>query len=94
MKKKQKLLAATAVDHLKHNAIEPKLEPAFLTIPGTKHFLSLSQASIYRLMGLGRLEARKAGGRTLITMESAKAFASTLPRAKIKAPKTRQMVGA
>jgi hypothetical protein len=70
------------------------LEPAFVTILDGCDYLGLSQASVYRLIGLGRLEARKAGGRTLITFKSLKALAAELPPAKIKAPTTRRRMGA
>jgi hypothetical protein len=60
------------------------IEPVFLPIPATSEFLSLSPASIYRLIGLGRLQAVKAGGRTLIVMQSARDYAASLPPAKIK----------
>jgi hypothetical protein len=74
--------------------VEPKrqaLEPAFLTITATQEYLSLSQASVYRLLGLGRLEAKKAGGRTLVTMASIKRLTEGLPSAAIKAPTVRAM---
>ena len=72
----------------------PALEPAFLTIPAARSYLGLGQSSIYRLMGAGQLEARKHGGRTLITFASAKAYAASLPPAKISPPPERKRLSA
>ena len=65
------------------------IEPAFMSPSAAGDFLSLSQASIYRLLGLGKLKAVKAGGKTLVTVESLKAYARSLPTAKFTAPTDR-----
>jgi hypothetical protein len=65
---------------------EQAVEPALLSIPASSEFLGLSAASIYRLIGLGKLKAVKAGGKTLLTMPSLKNYAASLPPAKIKPP--------
>jgi excisionase family DNA binding protein len=46
----------------------------------TETLLSVSHAQLYRLIGAGRLDARKIGSRTLITAESIEAFLSSLPK--------------
>jgi hypothetical protein len=68
---------------------EQAIEPAFLPIPAASKFLGLSPASIYRLIGLGKLQAVKAGGRTLLTMVSLRDYAASLPPAEIKPPHNR-----
>ena len=68
------------------------IEPAFLPIPAACKFLGLSPASIYRIIGLGKLQAVKAGGRTLLVMQSLRDYAASLPPAKIKPPRNRMGV--
>ena len=70
-------------------AKRPSLEPAFVTIPAGCDFLGLKQASVYRLIGRGEIEARKSGKRTLLTVASLKRYAD-LPAAKIKPPVARK----
>ena len=71
---------------------EQAIEPAFLPIPAASKFLGLSPASIYRLIGLGKLQAVKAGGKTLLVMQSLRDYAASLPPAKIKPPHNRMGV--
>lgn len=73
---------------------EQVLEPAFVTISAGCEYLAVSEAEMYRLLGLRKVEARKAGKRTLLTVESLKAHAASLPPAKIKAPPVRKPLGA
>jgi len=42
--------------------------------------LSISHAQIYRLIGAGRLDARKIGSRTFIAADSIERFLKSLPR--------------
>ena len=46
----------------------------------TEHLLSVSHASLYRLIAAGRLDARKIGGKTVITARSIEAFLASLPK--------------
>jgi hypothetical protein len=46
----------------------------------TEALLSVSHAQLYRLIGAGRLEARKIGSRTFITAESIAEFLASLPK--------------
>ena len=62
------------------------LEPALVTIRAGAQFLAVSPAQMYRLMGLKKIEAVKAGKRTLLKVSSLKAHAESLPVAKIKPP--------
>jgi excisionase family DNA binding protein len=46
-----------------------------------------SRATAYRLIGAGRLEARKLGRKTVIPVESLQAYLASLPPATIRAPR-------
>lgn len=48
--------------------------------------LGISRSRIYELIGAGKLDARKAGRRTVITGESVKKYMATLPKAMMKPP--------
>lgn len=54
------------------------------TIQATKHTTGHGTTKIYELIGAGILDARKAGGRTLITGDSVRAYVANLPRAEIR----------
>jgi|RhiMethySRZTD1v2_1073278.scaffolds.fasta_scaffold1019140_2 hypothetical protein len=69
---------------------EPALEPALVTIRAGAQFLAVSPAQMYRLMGLKKIEAVKAGKRTLLKVSSLKAHAESLPVAQIKPPTPRK----
>lgn len=57
------------------------MEPIGLGIKDTGASLGgLSRATIYRLIGAGKLEALKIGARTIITTESIKALAKDAGR--------------
>ena len=46
----------------------------------TERLLSISHATLYRLIARGLLDARKIGGKTTITGPSIKAFIASLPK--------------
>ena len=45
-----------------------------------EHILSVSHATLYRLISAGRLDARKLNGKTVITAPSIKALLASLPK--------------
>jgi predicted DNA-binding transcriptional regulator AlpA len=47
----------------------------------TEHILSISHATLYRLINAGRLDARKIDGKTVIKASSIEAFVASLPKA-------------
>ena len=47
----------------------------------TEHILSVSHATLYRLINAGRLDARKIDGKTVITDASIRQFIAGLPKA-------------
>ena len=53
---------------------------ALYPVKETEVLLSVSHAQIYRLIGNGRLDARKIGSRTFITAQSIESFLATLPK--------------
>ena len=48
-----------------------------------EHILSVSHATLYRLIHAGRLDARKIDGKTVITAASIQSFVADLPKVKI-----------
>jgi excisionase family DNA binding protein len=73
-------------------AAKRAIEPVLLPIQAAAEYLGLSVASLYRLIGLGRLQAVKAGGKTLLPVASLQAYVASLPLAKIKPPTNRMGV--
>jgi hypothetical protein len=45
-----------------------------------EHILSVSHATLYRLIAAGRLDARKIDGKTVITAQSIETFLASLPK--------------
>ena len=58
--------------------------PLAYRIEDARRCLGLGTTKLYELIGTGALDARKAGGRTLITAESLRAYLASLPRADIR----------
>lgn len=58
--------------------------PLAYRIEDARRCLGLGTTKIYELIATGALDARKAGGRTLITAESLRAYLAGLPRADIR----------
>ena len=48
-----------------------------------EHLLSISHATLYRLINANRLDARKIDGKTVITAASIQNFVAALPKVKI-----------
>lgn len=66
------------------------MEPLGLSIPDAGRALGgerkpLSRATIYRMIGRGDIEAFRAGGRTLVSTASLRAYADKAPRLKAAA---------
>jgi hypothetical protein len=59
-------------------------EPLLYRIEDAKRAIGQGTTKIYELIGAGVLDARKAGGRTLITGESLRCYAANLPKADIR----------
>ncbi len=57
-----------------------ELQRLLITIREAQKMLSLSRSTIYRCITANDLDARKVGGRTVITAESVARFAATLPK--------------
>lgn len=50
----------------------------------TERILSISHAQLYRLIGAGRLDARKLTTKTVITAESIERLIAELPKAAVR----------
>jgi hypothetical protein len=57
------------------------LAPAMLPILAACRYAGFARSRLYLEIKAGRIDARKAGRRTLVTRESLDAFLATLPRA-------------
>jgi excisionase family DNA binding protein len=55
-------------------------KPAMLTISAACRYAGIARSRLYLEIKTGRVDARKAGRRTLITRESLDAFLASLPR--------------
>lgn len=60
--------------------------PKYLSIADTCRTFGIGKTVLYRLIGEGRIVARKAGAKTLIDAETAATWASSLPAANIGRP--------
>ncbi len=58
-------------------------EKLLFTTGEAKHSIGCGTTKLYELIGARRLDARSCGGRTLITAESLRAYAASLPPAPI-----------
>ena len=59
-------------------------EPLAYRIEDARRMVGLGVTRIYELIGAGVLDARKAGGRTLITGDSLRRYVADLPKADIR----------
>ena len=58
--------------------IQP-IKPSHLPILGAVAYAGTSRTSLYEAMKLGKIEARKCGRRTLVSVESLDAYLASLP---------------
>jgi excisionase family DNA binding protein len=70
------------------------MDQPLLPIPAACELLNCSRAQLYRLLGAGRLRAKKLGRRTLVERSSVAAFIEAAPPARIRAPAPRPAPGA
>lgn len=54
------------------------------TIADATSVSGLGRTTLYELIGAGKIEARKAGGRTLIPADSLRTYIASLPAADIR----------
>jgi hypothetical protein len=75
-----------------HASIVSKMEvdPILCSVPQGCQMLGIGTQGLYDLLGAGLVKAVKRGTRTLLVVESLKAYAHTLPPAKVAAPKERK----
>jgi predicted site-specific integrase-resolvase len=58
------------------------LRPELYSPKETEHILSVSHATLYRLINAGKLDARKLNGKTVITAESIGRLIADLPKVR------------
>ena len=56
-----------------------QIKPSHLPIPGAVAYSGSSRTSIYEALKLGKIEGRKCGRRTLVSVESLDAYLASLP---------------
>ena len=62
-------------------------EAVAFNVAGACRVLGVSRSTLYPLMAAGKVDARKIGGRTVITAASLRAYVETLPKASLKGSK-------
>lgn len=71
----------------KQNATSPAVEPLAAPIPAACLIAGISRTELYRALGRGDIKAVKMGRRTLILMDSLRAYLASLPPATFRAPR-------
>lgn len=64
---------------------QTQITPAMLTIADAAKYAGFSRSRIYEELSAGRIDARKAGRRTLIVRASIDEMLASLPKASAKA---------
>lgn len=64
------------------------MEPLAVPIPEAQRISGMSRTGIYRELGEGRLRAVKMGARTLVLVESLRAYVASLPAAEFGPSRT------
>jgi excisionase family DNA binding protein len=62
----------------------PMTERLAYSVSDAGRAIGVGVTKLYQLIGSGQIEARKAGGKTLIPAESLRAYLESLPRADIR----------
>jgi excisionase family DNA binding protein len=78
---RQPLVTTAALDGFPQDPPARALYP----IKEAERILGVSRAHVYRLIGAGKLDARKIGNKTVITAASIEALITDLPAAKVRA---------
>lgn len=55
------------------------IKPSHVPIPGAVAYTGSSRSAIYEALKLGKIEAKKCGRRTLISVQSLDAYLASLP---------------
>jgi len=71
------------------NGGPPPLTPILVTIPQAAAFIARGTSFVYQAIALGQIAAVKSDKRTLVVVDSLRAYAASLPPARIK-PITRR----
>lgn len=66
-----------------------EVEPILVSIPQGCQMIGRGVATMYSLIGSGKVRAVKSDGRTLLVVESLREYANSLPPATIAPPRKR-----
>jgi hypothetical protein len=66
-----------------------EMTPILCTIRDAANMIGRGQTFIYEAIGTGKLQAVKSDKRTLVVVDSLRAYAGSLPPAKISPPRRR-----
>ena len=72
------------------NVSKTPVEPILCSLPQGCQMLGIGMGAMYEIIGNGQIHAVKHGTRTLIDVESLKAYAKSLPRAVVTVPRKRK----
>ena len=67
-----------------------EVEPILCSVPQGCQMIGIGTQGMYELIGAGLVKAVKRGTRTLLVVESLKAYADSLPLATVAAPRQRK----
>lgn len=59
--------------------ISQTVKPSHLPIPGAVAYIGSSRSALYEALKLGKIEARKCGRRTLVSVASLDEYVASLP---------------
>jgi len=70
-------------------SIAPRTDPIAVPIPEAVALSGMSHSAVYRELASGNLRAVKQGARTLVMMDSIRAYLASLPAATFRQPRRR-----
>jgi len=75
-----------------HASIVSKMEvePILCSVPQGCQMIGIGTQGMYDLIGAGKVKAVKRGTRTLLVVDSLRAYANNLPEAKVAPPRHRK----
>jgi hypothetical protein len=75
-----------------HASIVSKMEvePILCSVPQGCQMIGIGTQGMYDLIGAGKVKAVKRGTRTLLVVDSLRAYANNLPEAKVAPPRQRK----
>jgi len=72
------------------SVMKMEIEPILVSIPQGCQMIGRGVATMYELIGAGKVKAVKSDNRTLLVVESLREYARNLPEAKVAPPRRRK----